>query len=89
MVFPPQVRPAIRPPGCPTWKGDGPSPAEAAILAEEVEHLLGRLPDARLRAVAVWKLEGYTNSEIARKQGCSVPTVERRLALIRRLLRPQ
>ena len=41
----------------------------------------------RLRQVAVWKLEGYTNAEIAERQGCSLPTVERRLALIRRLLK--
>jgi DNA-directed RNA polymerase specialized sigma24 family protein len=66
---------------------DGPTPEEAALLAEEVESLLGRLRDPRLRQVAVWKLEGYSNAEIARRQGCSEPTVERRLAIIRRLLK--
>ena len=65
-----------------------PTPEEAAILAEEVQTLLARLPDANLRAVAVWKLEGFTNAEIADRLGCSGPTVERRLALIRRLLNP-
>ena len=65
---------------------DGPTPQEAALLAEEVETLLGRLRDPALRQVAVWKLEGYTNTEIADKQGRSLATVERRLALIRRLL---
>lgn len=69
--------------------GDTPTPEEAAILAEEVETLLVRLHDPALRSIAVWKLEGYTNAEIAAKQGCSVPTVERRLAVIRRLLRPE
>jgi DNA-directed RNA polymerase specialized sigma24 family protein len=40
-----------------------------------------------LRAcLAVWKLEGYTNAEIAERQGWSLPTVGRRLAIIRRLL---
>jgi RNA polymerase sigma factor (sigma-70 family) len=70
-------------------EGDAPTPEEAAILAEEVEGLLARLPDPRLREVALRKLEGYTNAEIAEMQGCSVPTVERRLAMIRRLLRPE
>jgi RNA polymerase sigma factor (sigma-70 family) len=66
---------------------DGPTPEEAALLAEEVEALLGRLRDPLLRQVAVWKLEGYTNAEIADKQGCSEPTVRRRLSIIRRLLK--
>jgi len=68
-------------------EGDDPTPEEAAILAEEVENLLGRLRDPALRAVAVWKLEGHTNAEIAERQGCSLATVERRLAIIRRLLK--
>jgi DNA-directed RNA polymerase specialized sigma24 family protein len=68
-------------------EGDDPTPEEAALLAEEVESLLGRLRDPALRQLAVWKLEGYTNAEIAQRQGCSLPTIERRLALIRRLLK--
>ena len=64
-----------------------PTPEEAAILAEEVERLLGRLRDARLRQAAVWKLEGYSNAEIAARQCCSEPTVERRFAVIRRLFK--
>jgi DNA-directed RNA polymerase specialized sigma24 family protein len=35
----------------------------------------------------VCKLEGYSNAEIAERQGCSIPTVERRLAIVRRLLK--
>jgi RNA polymerase sigma factor (sigma-70 family) len=66
---------------------DGPTPEEAALLAEEVETLLARLCDPALRQIAVWKLEGYSNVEIADRQGCSKPTVERRLAIIRRLLK--
>jgi DNA-directed RNA polymerase specialized sigma24 family protein len=57
------------------------------LLAEELESLLARLREPALRQVAMWKLEGYTNAEIAQRQGCSLPTVERRLALIRRLLK--
>jgi DNA-directed RNA polymerase specialized sigma24 family protein len=64
-----------------------PTPEEAAILAEELERLLGRLRDARLRQAAVWKLEGYSNAEIAARQCCSEPTVERRFAVIRRLFK--
>jgi DNA-directed RNA polymerase specialized sigma24 family protein len=68
-------------------EGEDPTPEEAAILAEEVELLLGRLREPMLRQVAVWKLEGYTNAEIAQRQSCSLPTAERRLAIIRRLLK--
>jgi RNA polymerase sigma factor (sigma-70 family) len=67
--------------------GEEPTPLEAALLAEEVESLLGRLRDPALRQLAVWKLEGYTNAEIAARMGCSEPTVERRLAIVRRLLK--
>jgi DNA-directed RNA polymerase specialized sigma24 family protein len=69
-------------------EGGDPTPAEAAILAEEVENLLGRLREPALRQVAVWKLEGYSNADIAQRQGCSLATIERRLTIIRRLLKP-
>jgi DNA-binding CsgD family transcriptional regulator len=36
-----------------------------------------------LRSVAVWKLEGYTNKEVAAKLGRAPATVERKLRLIR------
>jgi DNA-directed RNA polymerase specialized sigma24 family protein len=75
------------PGGFDSLAGDEPTPEEAALLAEEVDTLLARLRDPALRQVAVWKLEGYTNAEIAEKQGCSVPTIERRLSIIRRLLK--
>ena len=66
---------------------DDPTPEEAALLAEEVETLLSRLRDPLLRQLAVWKLEGYTNAEIATRLDCSEPTVRRRLTIIRRLLK--
>ena len=62
----------------------GPTPEEAAVLAEEVQRRLTAL-DADLRSVAVWKLEGYSNKEIAApdRLNCSERTVERKLELIR------
>jgi DNA-binding CsgD family transcriptional regulator len=38
-----------------------------------------------LRSVAVWKMEGYSNAEIAAKLGRSECTVERKLNLIRQI----
>lgn len=59
--------------------GDDPEPDVEAIAAE----LFGLLDDPQLRDVAQMKLEGFTNEEIANYVHCSVPTVERRLRLIR------
>jgi DNA-directed RNA polymerase specialized sigma24 family protein len=64
--------------------GTEPDPATAAEVAEELRRLLSLLPGEGMRAIAVRKLEGHTNEEIARLQGCSLATVERRLALIRK-----
>ena len=63
----------------------GPSPELAAEVAEECGRLLGRLGDGQLRQVAIWKMEGFTNAEIADRLGRSVPTVERKLATIREI----
>jgi DNA-directed RNA polymerase specialized sigma24 family protein len=62
-----------------------PTPASAAQMAEECERLLRRLDKHGLRGLAVAKMEGYTNAEIADQLGCCLSTVERRLQLIRRL----
>jgi RNA polymerase sigma-70 factor (ECF subfamily) len=61
-----------------------PMPDEAAALADEVERRLAQLPED-LRHIALLKLEGYTNAEIAvlPARRCSVRTVERKLRLIR------
>jgi DNA-directed RNA polymerase specialized sigma24 family protein len=63
----------------------GPTPAFACQVAEECERLLARLADPRLRRVAEWKMEGYTNADVARELGCVESTVERKLQLIRRI----
>lgn len=62
-----------------------PSPEDAAELADLIGCLLTRLEDATLRAVAVQKLAGRTNPEIAAQLDCSPRTVERKLDLIRRV----
>jgi DNA-directed RNA polymerase specialized sigma24 family protein len=64
--------------------GGEPDPEFAAQAAEACRELLARLADGQLRDIAVWKMEGFTNEEIAAKIGRSVPTVERKLDRIRR-----
>jgi DNA-directed RNA polymerase specialized sigma24 family protein len=63
--------------------GPEPTPELAAQLAEEYHRLLDRLGDDTLRAVAQWKLEGWTNREIAARLGCVEHTVERKIRSIR------
>jgi DNA-directed RNA polymerase specialized sigma24 family protein len=65
--------------------GPEPTPDFAAQVAEECRLLLDRLGDDELRAVALAKMEGYTNEEIAAQRGCVVRTIERRLRMIRDL----
>jgi len=63
--------------------GHEPTPEVAALVAEQCATLLERLTDESLRQIALYKLEGYTNEEIARQLGCAPRTVERKLARIR------
>jgi len=72
-----------RPVGLDRRPGIEPTPEMAAILAEDLRLLLARLADDELRAIALLKMEGWTNPEIAAKTGRSLPTIERRLRLIR------
>ena len=62
---------------------DGPTPAEAALLNEALERRFQMLKDPDLRQIALWKLEGYTNAEIATQLDCTLRTVERKLERIR------
>lgn len=62
-----------------------PTPDFAAMAAEEYRRLLDRLGDDELRKVALDRMEGYTNDEIADRLGCARRTVARRLEFIRRL----
>jgi len=56
-------------------------------LAEGVvatsDELLAKLTDSQLKAIALFKMESYTNDEIAKLMGCSLRTVNRRLKEIR------
>jgi DNA-directed RNA polymerase specialized sigma24 family protein len=62
--------------------GREPDPGLAAEVAEHCQRLLGQL-DPPLAQIALWKLEGYSNEEIAEKMGRAVATVERKLKRIR------
>ena len=66
--------------------GREPTPEFAAQVAEECQRLLDALDDPELRQLAPWKMEGYTNEEIADRLGCVGRTVERKLKLVRSLL---
>jgi DNA-directed RNA polymerase specialized sigma24 family protein len=62
-----------------------PTPELAAMVAEECDRLLGRLADPELCSIALFKMEGYTDDEIAARLDCARRTVQRRLRLIRQL----
>jgi RNA polymerase sigma factor (sigma-70 family) len=62
-----------------------PTPDEAAELADECRRLLDALAEPELRQIALWKVEGYTNEEIAARLDCVPRTVERKVSRIRLL----
>jgi DNA-directed RNA polymerase specialized sigma24 family protein len=61
-----------------------PTPEFAAMLADECARRLDGLPDDSLRRVALLKMEGHGNDEIAVELGCSLRTVARKLEVIRK-----
>ena len=67
--------------------GDEPTPALAAAVAENCQVMLAVLdredPSQTLRRVALAKLEGYTNAEIAAQIGYSPRTVANHLSWVR------
>jgi DNA-directed RNA polymerase specialized sigma24 family protein len=64
--------------------GSEPSPEFAASVAEECRRLLDSLDDDVLRRVALDRLAGYKDAEIAARLGCTRRTVMRKLTLIRK-----
>jgi DNA-directed RNA polymerase specialized sigma24 family protein len=70
-------------PGLDQFIGSGPSPAFVSLMGEEIRRLFDRLPDEALRLVALLRMEGYSNEEIAASLDCAVRSVERKLERIR------
>src|SRR5262249_41031491 len=62
-----------------------PTPLEAAEVADECRRLLESLPEPELRLIALLKVEGYTNEEIATQLDCVPRTIERKMSRIRLL----
>lgn len=69
--------------GLATLLDPAPPPEDEVGAIEQCGWLLEQLGDAELVQIALLKLEGRTNPEIATIIERSLPTVERRLALIR------
>jgi DNA-directed RNA polymerase specialized sigma24 family protein len=63
--------------------GREPTPELAALVAESLQIRLEGLDDV-LRRIALLRLEGYTNGEIAARLGCAERTVIRKVEVIRR-----
>ena len=55
------------------------------MATEEYERLMRLLHDDRLRQIALGKLEGYTNDEIAEQSGLTSRSIERKLKRIRQI----
>lgn len=72
-----------RGPGIDRIQGKDPTPEVAAMVSEQCGHLLDQLQDESLKTIALRKLEGYSNDEIAVMLDCAPRTVERKLARIR------
>ena len=70
-------------PGLGQLPGREPTPAFAAEMTGELDRLLDKLADDTLRRIALGKLEGYTNRELAQELGISLRAVERKLSIIR------
>ncbi len=61
------------------------TPEVVCSMADTCHKLMDSLEDDMLRAIALYRLEGYTNAEIAELLECTERTVERKLARIRKL----
>jgi DNA-directed RNA polymerase specialized sigma24 family protein len=70
--------------GLDQFAGTEPTPEFAAMIADECQRRLDGLGDATLRRIALLKMEGLTNDEIAAQLDCGLRSVVRKLDLIRR-----
>ena len=66
------------------WSNE-PTPEIEAMLREEITRLMDRLEDEQLKAIALAKMEGHTDDQIAEQQKCVRRTIVRKLAVIRQL----
>ncbi len=66
---------------------DEPTPEIAVQLIDEYQRLLASLDDPTLQQIADWKLQAFTNEQIAEKLNCSRRTVIRKLETIRLIWR--
>jgi DNA-directed RNA polymerase specialized sigma24 family protein len=64
-------------------EGREPDPGVAVLMAEECRRLLDGLGEDRLREIALLKVEGHTDEEVAAKLDCGLRTVQRKLERIR------
>jgi DNA-directed RNA polymerase specialized sigma24 family protein len=76
--------PGAREAGLEQVMGREPTPEFAAMVADECRRLLGDLGDENLRRIALLRMEGYSDPEIAARLGCGLRTVGRKLELIRK-----
>lgn len=74
-------------PGIGSLDNGEPTAEYAAILTEQFSERLATLTEEQ-QEIAVDKMEGMSNPEIAEKRGVSLRTIERRLHEIRRLWEP-
>jgi RNA polymerase sigma factor (sigma-70 family) len=64
--------------------GREPSPEFTAELQETYDSLVDGLDDPQAKQVVALRMEGYSDSEIAKQLDCSRRTVQRRVEIIRR-----
>ena len=68
--------------GLDNFAGAEPTPEFAAEMVEQCSRLLSCLPDD-CRQIALYKLDGFSNDQIAEKLNVAPRTIERKLASIR------
>jgi DNA-directed RNA polymerase specialized sigma24 family protein len=62
---------------------EDPPPELVAEMTDQYHMLFASLDEPELQSIARWKLEGFTNEEIASRLGCVERTIERKLQRIR------
>ncbi|TWU33872.1 ECF-type sigma factor [Novipirellula artificiosorum] len=65
-------------------KAREPTPEFVASFTETCDRFFKRLGDPQLQEIAVLRMEGYNDGEIAKHLDCSRSTVQRRLEIVRR-----